>query len=80
MAKLVNDPVIVPHSVNCFYGKVGKRSVLTEGYVTDVSRAGMCTVGVRQYIRAHEICVRIPIKFFGGAVVKSFDNQTESWV
>ena len=27
MAKL--DPVIVPHSVNCLYGKVGKRSALT---------------------------------------------------
>ena len=30
MAKLVNGPVIVPYSVNCFYGKVGKRSALTD--------------------------------------------------
>ncbi len=30
MTKLVNGPVTVPDSVNCFYGKVGKRRALTD--------------------------------------------------
>ena len=45
------------------------RSGVREEYVTNVSREGMCTVEVRQYIRTHEICV-IPIRF-GGSVLQS---------
>jgi hypothetical protein len=40
------------------------RSGVREEYVTNVSREGMCTVGLRQYIRTHGICV-IPIRFLG---------------